>query len=87
MGRIEVSIKSGQAQPYRRIHSKTCPSADPHDNAMAESFFATLDVELLAKHRFSSHIEARLGVFRYIEGWYNPYLLHSTLRKRSPVRF
>jgi putative transposase len=60
---------------------------DAYDNAMAESFFATLEVELLAKHRFTSHVEARLAIFRYIEGWYNPHRRHSALGNRSPLRF
>ena len=60
---------------------------DAYDNAMAESFFATLEVELLAKHRFVSHVEARLAIFRYIESWYNPHRRHSGLGNRSPMRF
>ena len=60
---------------------------DAYDNAMAESFFATLEVECLAKHRFATHTEARLTVFRYIEGWYNPHRRHSALGQRSPLAF
>jgi len=39
---------------------------DAYDNAMTESFFATLEVECLAKHRFATHTQARLTVFRYL---------------------
>ena len=60
---------------------------DAYDNAMAESFFATLECELLAKHRFQTHVEARLILFRYIEGWYNPHRSHSALGQRSPIAF
>ena len=60
---------------------------DAYDNAMAESFFSTLEAELLAKHRFESPGEAQLKVFRYIEGWYNPHRRHSALGQRSPNRF
>jgi putative transposase len=60
---------------------------DANDNAMAESFFATLEVECLAKHRFATHTEARLTVFRYIEGWYNPHRRHSALGQQSPLAF
>lgn len=60
---------------------------DAYDNAMAESFFATLECELLARRRFASHAEARLAIFRYIEGWYNPHRRHSALGQRSPIRF
>lgn len=60
---------------------------DAYDNAMAESFFATLEVECLARHRFATHTEARLAIFRYIEGWYNPHRRHSALGQRSPLAF
>jgi transposase InsO family protein len=55
--------------------------------AMAETFFATLEVELLAKHRLVSHVEVRLAIFCYIEGWYNPHRRHSALGHRSSLRF
>ena len=42
---------------------------DAYDNAMCESFFATLECELLARRRFGSQAEARMAVFRFIEGW------------------
>ncbi len=60
---------------------------DAYDNAMAESFFSTLECECLAKYRFPSHTEARLILFRYIEGWYNPHRRHSALGHRSPMAF
>jgi hypothetical protein len=41
----------------------------------------------LAKHRFTSRTEARLVIFRYIEGWYNPHRRHSALGQRSPLAF
>ena len=44
---------------------------DAYDNAMAESFFATLECELLDRRGFRSQAEARMAVFSYIEGWYN----------------
>ncbi len=49
---------------------------DAYDNAMAESFFSTLEAELLARGRFASQAEARMACFSYIEGWYNPARLH-----------
>ena len=54
---------------------------------MAESFFAKIECELLAKQRFPSHTDARLVIFRYIEGWYNPHRRHSALSQRSPLAF
>ena len=58
---------------------------DAYDNAMAESFFSTLECELLARRRFRSQAEARMAVFSYVEGFYNPLRRHSALGYRSPV--
>lgn len=60
---------------------------DAYDNAMCESFFATLECELLDQCRFRTHVEARLAVFGFIEGWYNPRRRHSALGYQSPVNF
>jgi putative transposase len=60
---------------------------DAYDNAMAESFFATLEAELLSRRRFVSQAEARMACFTYIEGWYNPARLHSALGYRSPTTY
>lgn len=60
---------------------------DAYDNAMAESFFATLEKELLAKHSFRSKSEGKLELFSYIEGWYNPARRHSGLGRISPINF
>lgn len=60
---------------------------DAYDNAMAESFFATLERELLNRRRFQSQAEAKMAVFEWIEGWYNPHRRHSGLGYRSPVNY
>ena len=60
---------------------------DAYDNAMAEAFFASLECELLDRRSFRTHAEARMAVFRYIEGWYNPRRRHSALGYLSPVNF
>jgi putative transposase len=60
---------------------------DAYDNAMCESFFATLECELLEKRRFASQAEARMACFSFIEGWYNPVRLHSALGYRSPMAY
>ncbi len=60
---------------------------DPRDNAMCESFFATLECELLDRHRFRSHAEARKAVFEFIEGWYNPRRRHSAIGYLSPINY
>lgn len=58
-----------------------------YDNAMAESFFATLECELIGRRRFRTQAEARVAIFRYIEGWYNPHRRHSSLGLRSPMTY
>jgi putative transposase len=50
---------------------------DCYDNALCGSFFATLECELLEQVRFAMPREARMGVFEYLEGWYNPHRRHS----------
>jgi putative transposase len=60
---------------------------DAYDNAMAESFFATLERELLSRRRFKTQAEAKMAVFEWIEGWYNPHRRHSSLGYRSPINY
>jgi putative transposase len=60
---------------------------DAYDNAMAESFFATLECELLDRRSFRTQAEAKMATFEWIEGWYNTHRRHSSLGYRSPVRF
>ena len=60
---------------------------DAYDNAMCESFFATLECELLDRRRFTSQVEGRMAVFDFIEGWYNPHRRHSALNFQSPMNF
>jgi len=58
---------------------------DAYDNAMAEAFFATLEVELLMRQTFATRSAARLALFEYIEGFYNPHRRHSALGYLSPA--
>ena len=60
---------------------------DCFDNAMAESFFATLECELLDRTTLSTHAEARAAVFQFVEGWYNTLRRHSALGYVSPLEF
>ena len=60
---------------------------DAYDNAMCESFFATLECELLERRRFASQAEAKMACFSFIEGWYNPARLHSALGYRWPMAY
>ena len=60
---------------------------DAYDNAMAESFFASLECELIERRSWQTKTEARLALFTWIEGWYNPRRRHSALNYLSPVTF
>ena len=60
---------------------------DCFDNAMCESFFATLECELLNRRPFKTQVEARMAVFDFIEGWYNPHRRHSSLDYLSPINY
>ena len=60
---------------------------DAYDNAMAESFFSTLECELMSRRSFASPAEARTACFTYIESFYNQTRLHSGLGYRSPVYY
>lgn len=60
---------------------------DCFDNAMCESFFATLECELLARHRFHTQSQAAPIVFEFIEGWYNTQRRHSSIDYLSPMAF
>lgn len=60
---------------------------DAYDNAMCESFFATLECELLDRRRFKNHAEAEMAIFDFIEGFYNTHRIHSALDYRSPVEY
>ncbi len=58
-----------------------------YDNAVAESFFATLEFELIMPHEWPTKADARRAIFRYIETWYNRQRRHSTLGYISPVEY
>jgi putative transposase len=60
---------------------------DAYDNAMCESFFATLECELLDRCHVQTPAEARLAIFDFIEGFYNTHRRHSRLGYVSPLAF
>ena len=60
---------------------------DCYDNAMCESFFATLECELLDRQPMRTQAQARMAVFEFLEGWYNPTRRHSALGYLSPNEF
>ena len=62
-------------------------TANCWDNAAMESFFATLTKECLNRRHFRTRQEARTAIFEYLECFYNPVRLHSTLHYQSPKAF
>jgi len=82
-----VSLRFGERCREIGIHRSMGSKGDCFDNAVAESFFATLEKDLLRRRSFATRQEARTAVFDYIETFYNPIRLHSTLGYRSPVEY
>jgi putative transposase len=80
-----TSIAFGQRCQEACVRPSMGSVGDAYDNALCESFFATLEAELLDRQRFGTPAAARLAVFDYIEGWYNPRRRHSALDYLSPM--
>ena len=70
-----------------RVRPSMGSVGDAYDNALCESFFATLECELIRRRSWRTQGEARLEVFQFIESWYNPHRRHSSLGYESPVTF
>src|SRR5262249_51433229 len=82
-----TSVAFGQRCEEAGVRPSMGSVGDACDNALCQSFFATLECELLDRHRFRTQVEARLAVFDFIEDWYNPRRRHSALDYRSPMLF
>jgi putative transposase len=82
-----TSIAFGQRCQEACVRPSMGSVGDAYDNALCESFFATLECELLDRQRFATPAAARCAVFDYIEGWYNPRRRHSALDYLSPIMF
>jgi putative transposase len=82
-----TSIAFGKRCEQARVRPSMGSVGDAYDNALCESFFATLECELLDRNRFRTQAEARMAVFQFIEGWYNPHRRHSALGYLSPIDF
>ena len=82
-----TSVEFGLRCKEAKVRPSMGTVGDAYDNAMCESFFATLECELLARRRFVTKAEARMAVFEFIEGWYNPTRRHSGLGRISPIEF
>ncbi len=82
-----TSIAFGKRCQEAGVQPSMGSVGDCFDNAMCESFNATLECELLVKHRFKNQREAALAVFDFIEGWYNPIRRHTSIGSISPMEF
>ena len=82
-----TSIEFGSRCRLNGIRPSMGSVGDCYDNAMCESFFATLECELLDRHRFRNAQEARAAIFSFIEGWYNRDRRHSSIGYNSPCDF
>ena len=82
-----TSVAFGERCKKMGVRPSMGTVGDAYDNAMAESFFATLECELIDRRSWQTKTEARLALFTYIEGWYNPRRRHSALGQISPANF
>jgi putative transposase len=82
-----TSIEFGQRCREAGVRPSMGSVGDAYDNAMCESFFAMLECELLARHRFKNQAGARMAVFAFIEGFYNRRRRHSAIGYLSPVDY
>ena len=82
-----TSLAFGKRCREKGIVPSTGSTGDCYDNAMAESFFATLECELIDRRSFQTHAEARMDIFAFLEGWYNTKRRHSRLGYLSPNEF
>jgi transposase InsO family protein len=82
-----TSIAFGKRCREAGVQPSMGTAGDCFDNAMCESFFGTLEAELLMREHFDTHAQARCEIFAWIEGRYNTRRLHSSLGYRSPLEF
>ena len=82
-----TSIEFGKRCRQAGVRPSMGSVGDCYDNAMCESFFATLECELIDRSAFKNHDEARHSIFDFIEGFYNTHRRHSALSYDSPVQF
>lgn len=82
-----TSIAFGERCREAGVRPSTGSAGDCFDNALAESFFATLECEWLKRRTLRSKAEGERALFEFIEGWYNPRRRHKALGQRSPVDY
>lgn len=82
-----TSIEFGQRCKEMGVRPSMGTVGDAYDNAMAESFFASLECELLDRTSFKTKLQARTALFTFIEGWYNPRRRHGSIGYLAPMEF
>lgn len=82
-----VALIFGQKLRKAGIAQSTGSKSDCYDNAVCESFHATLEKELLRGRSFKTRQEAKTAIFDWIEAWYNPSRQHSRLGYLSPDQY
>ena len=79
---------SGKPERVIRAHTLLhCESFTTGTSAQGARRFATLECELIERKSYATRSEARLSVFDFIEGFYNPHRLHSALDYQAPIRY
>ena len=75
----------------REVHVRFCERLGGRflgsTRPMCESFFATLECELIDRCVWRTQAEARMAIFEFIEGWYNPHRRHSRLGYHRPMDY
>ena len=82
-----TSIAFGRRCREAAVRPSMGSVGDAYDNALCESFFSTLECELLDRITFKTQLEARMAVFDFIEGFYNPHRRHSSIDYLSPMDY
>jgi putative transposase len=82
-----TSIEFGRRCREAGVRPSMGSVGDCYDNAVCESFFATLECERIDRRTYRDQPAARLDIFQYIEGWYNLHRRHSALGQKSPINF
>jgi putative transposase len=82
-----VALLFGERCRRAGIRVSMGSKGDAYDNAVAESFFASLKKDLVRRTAFRTRAEARTAIFDYVEAFYNPIRLHSTLGYLSPAEY
>lgn len=82
-----TSVEFGKRCRKTGVRPSMGSVGDCYDNALCESFFATLECELIERTDFADSAEAHRQLFDYIEGWYNPSRRHSSIDYLSPMTY